>query len=554
LKPPIRLLKISAAQIMELEKIIETLRQPSAYPDPVGSIEVFQTHISVVFLAGDFAYKIKKPISLGFLDYSTLEKRLHFCREEVRLNRRLSPDVYLEVVPILHQYGSLVIEERSTNDPESRSRNNIKEYAVKMKRLPPGCTFRALLERGELEEDLLDRLAAKLVDFYSEADFGEEISKVGSWPVVSDNSKENFEQIRPFIGQTLSRQVFNRLHEQTEEALKNLRTLIERRSRGYIPRDTHGDLRLEHIYFFPNAEEQMQIIVVDDCIEFNKRFRYADPVADVAFLAMDLEHEGYPQLSRKFSDAYFKKADDAQGRKLLPFYILYRHMVRGKVSGIKSAEKSVQKEKREKAHNKARRHFLSALGKLSLPMEKPCLVLVGGLPGVGKSTLARQLEDKAGFVRISSDSFRKKLAGLPETADAGADFSEGIYTAEWTGKTYGQLLIKAGEMLFQGRRVVVDASFPRNKYRIEFLDMARNLGISGLFFICEADHQVVRDRLEARKNDVSDANWDIYLKATDQWETPSDEIMSRVSAVFTNGTPDESLSASLRLLHQKDLY
>ena len=172
---------------MKIQTIIEKLRRPSAYLHSAESIEVFQTHISVVFLAGDFAYKTKKPPELGFLDYSTLEKRLHFCREEVRLSRRLAPDVYLGVVPILHQHGSVVVEERSIYESEGRPRNNIAEYAVKMKRLPHERTFRALLERGELEEELLDRLAAKLVDFYSETDFVEEISRVGNWPVVSEN-------------------------------------------------------------------------------------------------------------------------------------------------------------------------------------------------------------------------------------------------------------------------------------------------------------------------------------------------------------------------------
>ena len=532
---------------MELKTIIETLSQASAYPDPVESIEVFQTHISVVFLTDDFAYKIKKPLELDFLDYSTLEKRLHFCREEVRLNRRLAPDVYLGIIPILEMNKSLRVEERFADELEDSSRKNIVEYAVKMKRLPPERTFRELLKKGELSEDLLDRFARKLVAFYSEADSGQEISRNGDWPVVLENSRGNFEQSRPFIDQTLSRPVFDRIHERTEEALKRLRTLMERRSRDHIPRDTHGDLRLEHIYFFPNAEKEKQITVVD-CIEFNKRFRYADPVADVAFLAMELEHEGYPHLSRKLTDAYFEYAGDPDGKKLLPFYIVYRHMVRGKVSSIKSTEKSVPEKNRKSAHNKARGHFLAALSKLVLPMEKPCLVLVGGLPGVGKSTLARQLEDKADFVRISSDVIRKKLAGLPETTDAGADFGEGIYTAEWTDKTYGQLLIKAGEMLFLGRRVLVDASFSKNKYRIEFLDMARGFGLPGLFLICEADRQVVRERLGARENDTSDANWDIYIKAAEQWENPYNGIRGKVHAVFTNGTPDESLAASLRLL------
>ena len=534
------------------EDLMAALCDPSAYPHEADSVERIQTHISVVFLAGPYAYKLKKPLDLGFLDYTTLDKRLDCCRQEVRLNRRLAPAVYRGVVPVRSRRGDVRVGREMDEGDAGKAEKDVIEYAVKMIRLPSGRTFRALLRRGELTQEHLEELARKLVAFYAGADAGGEVSRMGDWPTVCANCRENFEQIEPFIGQTLSANVYRRLRKYTEAALQNHRGLMERRAGENVPRDTHGDLRLEHAYAWVGEGGVPEVLVVD-CIEFNRRFRYADPVSDIAFLAMDLEYEGRADLSRAFAESYLHQADDREGRELLPFYVSYRHVVRGKVCGLKARQKEVSGEKREEAEVRARRHFLGALGTLAPPGERPCLVLVGGLPGVGKTTVARSVERRLGFVRIASDRIRKNLAGLTEEADAGAPFEEGIYTPAWTAKTYAELRRQAMQRLFQGERVLVDASFGSEKHRQTVLDAARTLGVPGLFLLCRADRDEVRRRIAVREEGPSDADWNVHRKAAERWEPVASDTEKRTRYISTQGSPEAALSEAVERLSEEGL-
>jgi len=530
-----------------LEKLVGALRNPSVYPHATDSVETVQTHISVVFLAGTYAYKLKKPVDLGFLDYTTLEKRLECCRQEVRLNRRLAPWVYCGVAPILERKCGFGIGPEMKEYGQSEVDGEIVEYAVKMIRLPEDRTFRALLQRGVLTRDLLERLARKLVAFYSRADRGEEVSRIGDWPVLAENCEENFEQVEPFVGQAVSQAVFDRLRAYTGAALEKFRSLIERRAREQVPRDSHGDLRLEHVYAWAREGGMPEILAVD-CIEFNKRFRYADPVLDIAFLAMELEFEGCPELSRVFTEAYVSRTKDREARDLLPLYIAYRHMVRGKVCGLKARQEEVSPEKREEAEARARAHFLGACGRLASPNERPCLVLIGGLPGVGKTTVARRLEEDLGFVRISSDIVRKELAGLPGTAHAKAAFEEGIYSPAWTHRTYAEVRRRALKKVFQGKRVLVDASFGRERDRECLLDAGNALGVPCLLLLFEADRDLVRQRIESRTPGPSDADWKVYREAARRWEPIGAETQRATRRVSAEGDPASTLVRAVECL------
>lgn len=388
---------------MELARLIAALADPAAYPRSLGveAVEVRQTHISAVFLAGPFAYKLKKPLDLGFLDYSTLERRRYFCEQEVRLNRRLAPAVYLGVVPVTADAAGVRME----------GHGEIIDWAVKMVRLPDEAMLRERLRRGELGREPLEALARRLAAFHARAEAGPAVAAYGRFEVVAGNARENFDQAAPHVGTTLSRAVFERLRSLTEAALAGLRPLIEARAARGVPRDGHGDLRLDHIYLFPDRAPPGDLVIID-CIEFNDRFRCADPMADIAFTVVDLIHHGRRDLAAAFADAYFRAAGDVEGRALLPFYTAYRTAVRGKVEGMELAEPEVPEAERSAALVRARAHWLLALSELESPSRRPCLVLIGGLPGTGKTTLARGLAGRAGFDVIRSDLVRKELAGL----------------------------------------------------------------------------------------------------------------------------------------------
>jgi aminoglycoside phosphotransferase family enzyme/predicted kinase len=528
---------------MDLPQIIEALSDPYAYPDPVGQVEVRHTHISAVFLAGPYVYKVKKPVELGFLDFSTLAKRRHYCVEEVRLNRRLAPEVYLGVVPVTRDDKGVRVEGGGA----------VVEWAVKMRRLPDEATLQSRLPRGEVGVQMVEALARKIASFHAQAESGPRVAGFGRFEVVARNARENFEQSTAHVGNTVSKAVFARAQSLTEEALARHRALIESRSERGVPRDTHGDLRLGHVYYFPDREPPGDLVIID-CIEFNERFRFADPVADMAFLVMGLTLHGHRDLARAFTEAYFRASGDREGRALVPFYTAYRAAVRGKVEGLKLARPEISEADRTVALTKARGSWLLALGDLEAPGRKPCLVLVGGLPGTGKSTLARALAERAGFRVIRSDLVRKELPGPAGKGRIPSAFGEGIYAAEWTERTYGECLHQAEGLLFEGQRVLVDANFGQETWRRAFLEAANRWGVPGLFLLCHAKPDVVRKRLAGRRDDASDADWTVYRKAADIWEEPGPRTRLALQTVATGGNMDHSFSKAVEVLRLWDLY
>ncbi len=495
---------------VDITRLIEGLSNTEAYPHAVDRVEIRQTHISVVALAGDYVYKVRKPLDLGFLDFTTLGARLHDCREEVRLNRRLAPDVYLDVVPLVETDRALRI-----GGPGAAV-----EYAVKMRRLPQDATLREHLRRDELAAPVMAALGRRIAAFHSAAETGPHVDRYGRLDVVAGNARENLEQARPHVGTCLSAAVHGRLSEALERRLQRHGPLIEQRAAAHVPRDTHGDLHLDHVYLFdvPERDPPYEFVIID-CVEFNERFRYADPVADMAFLVMDLLSHNRWDLAEPFVESYFRAAEDAEGRRLLAFYAAYRAAVRGKVGGMLAHAEEVPSPQRARALRRARGHWLLALSELETPARRPGLVLVGGLPGTGKTTLASELAREAGFRVVSADVVRKELAGIEPTSSASAAFGEGIYTDEWNDRTYAECLERAEALLFEGERVIVDASFREAKRRRAFLDTAGAWGVRSLFLRCETDAQIVQSRLAARSGAASDADWSIHEAAARRWET-----------------------------------
>lgn len=525
---------------MDLMHLIQSLSDVSAYPYAVDRVEVRQTHISVVFLAGEFVYKVKKPVDLGFLDFTTLEKRRFFCDEEVRLNRRLAPEVYRGVVPVT-QIGSRL---------QFEGTGEIVEWAVKMQRLPEEATLLRRLQQGKVGSAVVEELANRLAAFHAQAGANERIATFGTLQVVACNARENFEQAKAHVGVTVSARVFERVRLLTEASLERLGPLIDARAERGVPRDTHGDLHLDHVYLFPDRSPPADLVVID-CIEFNERFRFADPVADLAFLYMDFAFQGCRDLAQNLARAYFQAAHDPEGLALLPFYSAYRSAIRAKVEGLKSLESEVPMSDQKRALAKARAHWLLALAELEPPERKPCMVLVGGLPGSGKSTLARSLGEQADFKVLRSDVIRKELAKIRDhDSPAGPEF----YTPEWNDRTYAACLKRAEGILFEGGRVLIDASFIEESRRRAFLEVAADWRVPVVFFVCQTDSEHARQRIQARRGDASDADWSVYLLASERWEEFGPQTRLVAHEVSNNGDPSDALANARQHLEKLGLF
>lgn len=527
---------------MDVGRIVEILGDPTSYSHTADDLTLHQTHISVVSLAGPWAYKVKKPVDRGFLDFTTLEKRRTYCEREVELNRRLAPDVYRGVVPLTREDGAVRVD----------GSGDVVEYAVKMRRLPPEATLLERLERGELTGDQVERVARRIAAFHRGAASGPEISRFGRWDVVAHNARENFTQSLPHVERTVSRDVLARTARLTEAELSERRGLIDERARSGVPRDTHGDLHLDHVYLLPDREPPRDIVVVD-CIEFSDRLRYGDPVADLAFLYMDLAFRGRRALARRLARVYFREAEDTGGRELLPLYVAYRAHVRGKVEGMTVDDPDVAGDERRRAARESRAHWLLGLGQLAPPERRPALLLVGGLPATGKSTLARSLAHEANFRIVATDPTRKRLAGISPGEDAASSFGEGIYGREWTERTYAACLEDAGRLLYQGFRVIVDATFHDDSRRRRFLEAADRWGVPARFFRCRADPSVVRRRLEEREGDVSDAGLEVYREIAAAWDEASRRTAPRTVEIRTDVPVERSTGTALELLREAEL-
>jgi aminoglycoside phosphotransferase family enzyme/predicted kinase len=532
---------------MNLPDLITALSDPSAYPYPVKTVEVRQTHISAVFIAGPCVYKVKKPVNPGFLDFSTLQKREHFCHEEVRLNRRLAPHVYLGVVPIVETAQGVRLEAPGESI----------EWAVKMIRLPDDATLQERLRRGEVTPELVADLARRLASFHRLADTSDRIADCGRFESVSRILLDVYTRAAPGVGTTVSESVFSRVKELTEQSLARLRSLIERRAAEGRTRDCHGDLHLDHVYYFPGQEPPADLVIID-CIEFNEGFRFIDPVSDMAFAAMDFAFHGRRDLARAFADAYFLAAGDPacrpsvldEGRSLLPLYTAHRATVRGTVEGLLLTEKEVPEAERAAARGRARAHWLLALAELEEPGHRPCLLLVAGLPGAGKSSLSRVLAERASFCVIRSDVVRKELAGLSDPTQSPPPAGEGLYTAAWNERTYAECLRRAEQLLFEGKRVLVDATFREEKNRRAFLDAAVHCGVPFGMLVCQAEPETVRRRLAARHGDVSDADWAVYLQLAATWEEARVVPGWLRYVLSTEETPEQALAEAVEALRQ----
>ncbi|MCL5959234.1 MAG: hypothetical protein M1358_07935 [Chloroflexi bacterium] len=329
-----------SAEAGQLRRLVDELLNSQAYSHPTAKIHLRQTHISYVLLTGEYAYKIKKPVNFGFLDYSTLSKRHHYCREEVRLNRRLAPDMYVGVVEISESGG------RIRMGPGDR----VLEYAVKMKQLPEERMMDRLLAGGRVTDSMVERVARILSDFYRQARTDADVSRYGTPEAVLYNARENFIQIEPYVGRVLPIEQFERVRAYSEDFVRANGPLFAERIRQRRIRDGHGDLRAQNVCF----SDEIRIF---DCVEFNERFRFCDVASDIAFLVTDLDFAGYPKLSRRFVEAYVDSSGDRDCLDVFDYYKVYRACVRAKIECFKLDEREIVRDEKGDARRTARGYF-----------------------------------------------------------------------------------------------------------------------------------------------------------------------------------------------------
>ncbi len=501
-----------------IDELIRELRRSDAYPVPPTRVEVVQTHASVVFLTSTHAWKIKKPVDFGFLDYSTLELRQHWCREEVRVNRRLAPTVYLGVVPVTRAPGGL----RFGGDG-----GDAVEWAVKMRQLDDADTLGVRLRDGRLDDAMVADIGRRIARFHADDRGGDDLAPYGAFDAVAFNARENLEQTREHRGDCVSPELHARVRDATERGLTSLRDAFERRAGRGATRDCHGDLRLEHVYVHDDGE-----IDIIDAIEFNARFRFADPVSDLAFLAMELSFAGRDDLVEVLWNTWRGEAEasDEDASRVFPFYVAYRSVVRAKVRGLKAKAPEVDVEARRESTERARGHWLLALRWLEPPHRRPALAMVTGLPGTGKSTLARGLAEQAGFMVLRADEVRKELFGLSAEVDASSAWGEGIYTEAATEQTYAALLDRARDAVDRGDRVLVDATLRTSERREPFEALARARAVPAVTFVLDADAALIEARIQARGADASDADVAVFRRARATWQPPRGAGVERLDA------------------------
>ncbi len=472
-----------------MDQLHHQLLEPSAYPEATQAVDFKETHISRIYLTDSHAYKLKKPVDLGFLDFSTLEKRRHFCYEEVRLNRRFTSGIYMGVVELRQLNGKVCIGDRG----------RLIDYAVQMHRLPETRMLDHLIEAASTELSAAMPQLGKAVHKVLEQAETCRHEAVRNAEAVRRNCEDNFNQTISAIGSSLTSEAHKLMQSATQRDLVDLeRVMLEREAKGFV-RDGHGDLHTANICM-------TDPICIYDCIEFNRRYRVADIIADLAFLLMDLEFRGRRDLAEELMTQYKSQAATPHFEKLLPFYKQYRAWVRGKVSAMLATDPDTTTETREHAKKQACRYFNLALGYRI----KPTLFLTSGLMGVGKTTLARALADATGAKHLRSDVARKQLAGLPEEQASKDAFGRGLYTPELTKKTYEVLFQTAAEFIISQQSVIVDASFAKEDQRKRFIRLATQAGCPAWLLHLECPDDVTLQRLDQRVDDASDGRRELY--------------------------------------------
>jgi aminoglycoside phosphotransferase family enzyme/predicted kinase len=464
--------------------LIEALLNPALYEPPAERIELIETHISWVILTGPYAYKIKKPVNLGFLDFSALEKRHFYCEEELRLNRRLAPEIYLEVIAI-----------GGTPQLPVLGKEPAIEYAIRMRQFSQDALLDRVLARGELTPRHIDAIAREVARFHGRTAKAPAGSHFGNAQAVCAPVAENFRQIREHVAGGAALEALEAWSE--KEYAARSADFETRKAAGFV-RECHGDLHLGNMALLGGE------IVLFDCIEFSENLRWIDVMSEIAFLAMDLEDRGQTGLARRFLGTYLEQTGDYAGLKVLRFYLVYRAMVRAKVACIRAAQAGMAQAERNKALA-IYREYIELAGRFIRPA-KPWLAITHGLSGSGKTTCAQAVVERLGAIRIRSDIERKRLFGLAPEARSGSGLDSGLYTPAAHANTYRRLEDLARMVAEAGYPAVVDAAFLKRAERDSFRNLAHSLGLPFAILDFQTNEVMLRERVALRQRASRDAS------------------------------------------------
>jgi uncharacterized protein len=512
-------------------KLISFLCNRHSYPERPRSVRFLQTHASYVVITGRYVYKVKKAVNLGFLDFSTLEKRRHFCEREVLLNRRLSSHVHLGVLPIFLSKEQLAFADGGA----------VVEYAIQMRKLDPRYFLPRLLRLKKVGRSQVNRIVAALEKFYEAQTPTPAITRWGSIEKLKISTNENFRQTEKFIGNSISRPGFEAVRHFTKKFYRQHARLFGRRMREHRIRDCHGDLRLEHIHLGPRH------LSIYDCIEFNDRFRYLDWANDLAFLAMDFDYQGRPDLADYFVSEMAIALGDEELLAVVDFYKCYRAYVRGKVETFQSLD-AREITAKGASLRKARNYFKLALS-YAVAGSKPLVVVVMGRIASGKSTLARRLGRELDWEVFSSDVLRKTLARVPlDGREVNAKKRQRLYAERMTERTYQALLTNAIRHVRKRHSVILDATYSRRSHRDQLRERLRRAGVAFCFVETKTSNKIIRQRLKKRTGQTaqaSDARIEDFPKLSELYEPPKELPTLELAAIKTSKVRPEAIMTNV---------
>lgn len=469
--------------------LVKSMQQPDRYDDSVEKVDVLQTHMSWILLAGRYAYKIKKPVDLGFADFSSLDQRRHYCVEELRVNRRLAPHLYLDVVTITGDFET----------PQLDGKGDAIEYAVKMKRFPQSELLPRVLERGDLSYRHLEELARAVARFHGNVDVDNASGPYGTPDSVWAPMAANFEHFEREANLGASRKAqLQRLRDWSErEFAVNRIRFKNRKAEGFI-RECHGDMHLGNMVL------QDDSITVFDSIEFSPRLRWIDVINEIAFLVMDLVSRDCPEFANHFLNSYLEQTGDYHGLMVLRYYLVYRALVRAKVKSLRLGQRQGDEAARENLQDQVGRYLDVAEEFTEEP--SPRLWIAHGVSGSGKTQGTQPLVDRKGMIRIRSDIERKRLFGYAPSDHTGSGVEQGLYSQAGTRRTYRQLANLASTVVRAGFSAVVDATFLKRWQRDLLRETAEELSVPFHILDFRAPRKVLGRRIARRARDMEDAS------------------------------------------------